>query len=73
MVSNKIFRTKITVEISKLFVNKDYFAFNYTIITNGKKKSNSYNATHSWGYEYSKFRRLLREGEAARIAIQTEF
>lgn len=64
-------KTVIEVEIKKLRVDQRYYRFDYIITIDGKEKEcGHYNSDHCWQNDLKRFKRLLKNGEAVRLALE---
>lgn len=67
-------KTTIEVEITNLEADENYYSFEYSITVNGKHKgSGEYDSDHSWGNDIKGLKKMLKEGEAAKLALEQEF
>lgn len=64
-----VFEFKVVIE--NLKVDTKYYSFDYEVWVNGiLKKEELYSNDHSWGNDYKKFRRILRNSYAAQIVCE---
>lgn len=64
--------TKIEVEITDIKTDEQYCSFKYKIKVNGKiKNKGSYDDDHSWGHEHEKFAKVLKDGYAVKLALES--
>lgn len=60
----------IKVEISEVKVDAYYYSFGYKVYVEGAlRKEGNYESDHAWHDDVTGFRKLLKNGEAMKIAL----
>ena len=63
--------TKLEVEITGVKTDNRYFSFNYKITIDGKLKHEGvYDSDHAWLEDHKDFRKMLKDGHAAKLALE---
>lgn len=66
-------KTTIEVEITNIGTDQWYYTFDYSITINGKHKaSGEYQSDHAWQDDLKGLKKMLEEGEAAKLALEQE-
>ena len=66
-------KTTIEVEITNLEADEYYYSFEYSITVNGKHKgSGEYESDHAWQDDLKGLKKMLKDGEAAKLALEQE-
>jgi len=66
-------KTTIEVEITNLEADEYYYSFKYSITVNGKHKgSGEYESDHAWENNIKGLKKMLKDGEAAKLALEHE-
>ncbi len=64
-------KTIIEVEVTNIEVDENYFSFDYSIIIDGKHKcSGEYDSDHAWQDDIAGLKKMLEDGEAAKLALE---
>lgn len=68
-------KSKIEVEITKIYVDSRFFCFYYKITVNGKirAKKGYYSGDYQNGRTIKEWTKELEKGHAVELAVQTEF
>ena len=66
-------KTTIEVEITNLEADEHCYSFQYFIRVNGKHKGGGkYEGDHSWKNDIKGLKKMLKDGEAAKLALEQE-
>ena len=66
-------KTIIEVEITGINIDDHYYSFSYSIKLNGNDKGKGeYESDHCWQDDKVGLRKMLEEGEAAKLALEQE-
>ena len=66
-------KTTIEVEITNINTDQWYYTFDYSITINGNHKaSGEYQSDHAWQDDLKGLEKMLKEGEAAKLALEQE-
>jgi len=66
-------KTTIEVEITNLEADEHYYSFEYSVTINGKYKGGGeYDSDHDWQNDIKGLKEMLKDGEAAKLALEQE-
>jgi hypothetical protein len=64
-------KTIIEVEITNIEIDDFYFSFDYVIKINSKEyKQGQYESDHAWADDKKAFKKLLKDGDAVKLALE---
>lgn len=64
-------KTIIEVDITNLEADEHFYSFKYNITVNGKYKgSGEYESDHAWQDDIEGLKKMLKDGEAAKLALE---